>query len=140
MAVALSAADACAEVAGFSPGLKWPNDLVVEDRKLAGVLAEASFDGTALQWVVVGIGVNVNWPRDLPAELEGIAVAANHVAGRTIDRERLLVQLLERLERRYSSLDTVAEAYRGRCVTIGRDGARRAAGGDVPRGGRRRGR
>jgi BirA family biotin operon repressor/biotin-[acetyl-CoA-carboxylase] ligase len=121
MAVALAAADACVEVAGFSPELKWPNDLVVGGRKLAGVLAEASFDGTELEWVVVGIGVNVNWPDDLPADLDGIAVAANHVAGRTVDRERLLVELLARLETRYSSLDSVAGDYRARCATIGRD-------------------
>ena len=121
MAVALAAADACAEVAGFAPELKWPNDLVVQDRKLAGILAEAGFEGNTPQWVVVGIGLNVNWPEELPAELSGIAVAANHVAGRDVDRERLLAQLLEGLATRYSSLDSVAKDYRRRCATIGRD-------------------
>ena len=121
MAVALAAADACAEVAGFAPELKWPNDLVVQDRKLAGILAEAGFEGNAPHWVVVGIGLNVNWPEELPAELSGIAVAANHLAGRDVDRERLLAQLLEGLATRYSSLDSVAEDYRRRCATIGRD-------------------
>jgi BirA family biotin operon repressor/biotin-[acetyl-CoA-carboxylase] ligase len=121
MAVALAAADACAEVAGFAPDLKWPNDLMVEDRKLAGILAEAGFEGNAPQWVVVGIGLNVNWPKELPPELSGIAVAANHLAGRTVDRERLLAQFLKRLSNRYSSLDSVAEDYRRRCATIGRD-------------------
>jgi BirA family biotin operon repressor/biotin-[acetyl-CoA-carboxylase] ligase len=121
MAVALAAADACAEVAGFAPELKWPNDLVVQDRKLAGILAEAGFEGNAPQWVVVGIGLNVNWPEELPAELSGIAVAANHVAGRDVDSERLLAQLLEGLATRYSSLDSIAEDYRRRCATIGRD-------------------
>ena len=121
MAVGLAAADACADVAGFAPELKWPNDLVVRDRKLAGILAEAGFAGSVPQWVVVGIGLNVNWPEELPPELSGTAVAANHVAGHAVDRERLLVQLLERLARRYSALDSVAEDYRGRCATIGRD-------------------
>jgi BirA family transcriptional regulator, biotin operon repressor / biotin---[acetyl-CoA-carboxylase] ligase len=121
MAVALAAADACAEVAGFAPDLKWPNDLVVQDRKLAGILAEAGFEGNAPQWVVVGIGLNVNWPADLPPELSGIAVAANHLAGHAVDRERLLVQLLDGLARHYSSLDSVAQDYRRRCATIGRD-------------------
>ena len=121
MAVALAAADACAEVAGFAPDLKWPNDLVVHDRKLAGILAEACVEGSAPQWVVVGIGLNVNWPAELPPELSGIAVAANHVIGRTVDRERLLAQLLERLAARYASLDSVADDYRMRCATIGRD-------------------
>ena len=121
MAVALAAADACVEVACFAPGLKWPNDLVVGDRKLAGILAEAGFEGNVPQWVVVGIGVNVNWPEELPPELSGIAVAANHVAGRAVDRELLLAQLLERLAGHYSSLDSVAADYRRRCATIGRE-------------------
>jgi BirA family biotin operon repressor/biotin-[acetyl-CoA-carboxylase] ligase len=71
--------------------------------------------------VVVGIGLNVNWPDEPPAELSGVAVAANHVAGRNVDRERLLAQLLEGLAKRYSSLASVAEDYRRRCATIGRD-------------------
>src|SRR4051812_27340870 len=56
-AVALAAAEACEAVAGVLPVLKWPNDLLVGDRKLAGVLAESR-----LPAVVVGIGLNVNWP------------------------------------------------------------------------------
>ena len=61
------------------------------------------------------------WPAELPAELSGIAVAANHLAGRDVDRELLLAQLLEGLANRCSSLDAVAEDYRRRCRTIGRD-------------------
>ncbi|MFZ0666196.1 MAG: biotin--[acetyl-CoA-carboxylase] ligase, partial [Acidimicrobiales bacterium] len=57
IAVALAAADACHKVAGVNPGLKWPNDLVVGDEKLAGVLAEG-IPGA----VAIGIGLNVNWP------------------------------------------------------------------------------
>ena len=121
MAVALAAADACRDAAGFSPQLKWPNDLVVEDRKLAGILAEASFEGSVVRWVVVGVGVNVNWPADLPAELADIAVAANHVAGRSVDRELLLVELLKRLDVRYAALGSVVTDYRAQCATIGRD-------------------
>ena len=61
-AVALAGADACREVAGVEPVLKWPNDLLVGGAKLAGVLAEAEFEGTDLRAVVVGIGLNVAWP------------------------------------------------------------------------------
>ena len=61
-AVALAAVDACREVAGVEPVLKWPNDLLVAGSKLAGVLAEAEFSGGTLAAVVVGIGVNVAWP------------------------------------------------------------------------------
>jgi BirA family biotin operon repressor/biotin-[acetyl-CoA-carboxylase] ligase len=70
--VALAAARACIEVAGVSPTLKWPNDLLLDGRKLAGVLAQS---GGGLQhassYVVVGIGVNVGWAPDGAAKLGG---------------------------------------------------------------------
>ncbi|HLI72506.1 MAG TPA: biotin--[acetyl-CoA-carboxylase] ligase [Acidimicrobiales bacterium] len=65
VAVALAAADACASAAGLDAQLKWPNDLVVGDRKLAGILAEAaagSSPGASVEAVVVGLGLNVGWP------------------------------------------------------------------------------
>jgi len=112
-AVALAARDACVEVAGVSPGLKWPNDLVVvsplgdgAQRKLAGVLAESTLRGDRFDAVVVGIGLNVNWPDRLPAEIDGIAVALNHVTGATVDRVELVASLLRALDRRYGALST----------------------------------
>src|SRR5205823_1731834 len=102
-AVALAAADALEEVAGFRPGLKWPNDLIVDDRKLAGVLAEA--DGGA---VVVGIGINLNWPDQLPQELAQGAVSANQVVGRAVDADAVLIRLLERLDAYMGDWDATA--------------------------------
>ena len=120
-AVALSAAAALEEVAGFRPGLKWPNDLIVvgaggaPDRKLAGILTE--IDGTA---VVPGIGINVNWPAELPEELASIATAANHVAGHDVDRDALLDAMLARLDALYGDWITVAKEYRRSCATLHR--------------------
>lgn len=54
-----------------SVGIKWPNDLVVDGRKLAGILCEARWLGTTCQWVIVGLGLNVR--NELPAELAGQA-------------------------------------------------------------------
>ena len=144
MAVALAAAEAVAEVAGFEPRLKWPNDLVwpgdgsQADRKLAGILAEADWpagstpdagyrapDPTQRVVVVVGIGINVTWPDDLPAELADIAVACNHVSDAVVDREDLLIALLERLGPRYEALlggdrSSLLDAWRQRSATLGR--------------------
>lgn len=114
-AVALSAAAALGDVAGFRPGLKWPNDLVVNDKKLAGVLTE--IDGAN---VVPGIGINVNWPPDLPAELADIATAANHIAGHDVDRDVVLVALLSHLGDRYGDWTEVAREYRRSCATLHR--------------------
>lgn len=148
MCVAVSAAEAMEEVGGFTPRLKWPNDLVWpgdgsgRDRKLAGLLAEAEWplganivDGwrdppdNQRAVVAVGIGINVNWPAELPAELAelaGISTAANHIAGCDLDREDLLIALLRRLDTHYSDLvrersgAAVFESWRSRSATLGR--------------------
>jgi BirA family biotin operon repressor/biotin-[acetyl-CoA-carboxylase] ligase len=121
-ACGLAAVAACQAVAGVRPQLKWPNDLLVEDRKLAGILAEA--DGGAL---VVGIGINVNWPAVLPPDLAATAVALNQAAGRALDRAELLTALLVDLERWLLQVASgtagrreLADAYRAACATVGR--------------------
>lgn len=112
--VALAGAAACEVAAGVRPDLKWPNDLMVGDRKVAGVLAEA--DGDA---VVVGIGINVSWPDELPEEIAATATALNHVTGRAVDRDEVLDGLLAALDQRYPALDVIDELRRT-CVTVGR--------------------
>ena len=103
MAAAVAASDACEEVAGFRPLLKWPNDVVVDARKLGGLLAEAELQGDKVDAVVVGMGLNVNWDSP-PPQLADIAVAASEVAGRPIDRDALLATFLDRFEEHYSAL------------------------------------
>jgi BirA family biotin operon repressor/biotin-[acetyl-CoA-carboxylase] ligase len=103
MAAAVAACDACDEVAGFRPELKWPNDIVVKDRKLAGLLAEAELKGEDVDAVVVGMGLNVNWDRPPPG-LEDIAIAASEVVGHEVDREALLQHFLDRFAEHYSAL------------------------------------
>lgn len=109
--VALAASDACSSAAGFLPALKWPNDLVVGDAKLAGVLAEV--EGDAL---VVGLGLNVSvagpWPPG--------AVSAERVAGRPVDVDALLDGVLSGVSARYGRWRAVASEYRRRCTTLGR--------------------
>jgi BirA family biotin operon repressor/biotin-[acetyl-CoA-carboxylase] ligase len=61
--VGLAAAEALAEVGGLPPAsLKWPNDVIVNDRKVGGILCEARWHGDLLAWVVVGLGLNVRNP------------------------------------------------------------------------------
>ncbi len=107
--MALAAADACAEVSGVRPGLKWPNDLVIgpEDGKLGGILAESEFPA-----VVVGLGLNVDWPAGM--------LPAGAAALGAVDRDELLTGLLAHLETRYGNWSRVSEEYRAACVTVGR--------------------
>lgn len=134
VAAGLAAAEACDEVAGVLPSLKWPNDLVIDDaagtRKLAGLLAESVVDGGRMTALVVGMGLNVNWPvEQLP---EG-ATSLDNLAGHEVDRMRLLEVWLERLDARYRALpddDGLAD-FRERCATLGRPVRVETAAGPV---------
>ena len=104
----LVAGEACAEaiaaVTGLIPTLKHPNDVLIEGRKVAGVLAEAR-DGR----VVLGIGINVNASDDdLPADTELPAGSVSLAAGREVSRAELLAELLLRLEQRYDAWASAA--------------------------------
>jgi BirA family transcriptional regulator, biotin operon repressor / biotin---[acetyl-CoA-carboxylase] ligase len=144
MATAVAMAEAVEEVTGVSPGLKWPNDLVLAgeggERKLAGILAEADWPATATisaGWrepsaheravIVVGIGLNVSWPDhdDAVREVAGRAVALNWVTPERVDRVSLLVAFLRRLEQTYGQLVSgdhrpVMDEWRRRSATLGR--------------------
>ena len=117
MAAGLAMADAVEAVAGFAPILKWPNDLLVGDRKLCGMLTESEITDGALRCVVVGIGVNVQWS-DFPAELVETATACNLVSGRDISRDELLEEFVERYSVLLNDLNSVLSDYRERLGTL----------------------
>jgi BirA family biotin operon repressor/biotin-[acetyl-CoA-carboxylase] ligase len=115
MAAGLAASDACEAVAGVRPGLKWPNDLVVDDAKLAGLLAESVVEGDALRALVVGMGLNVT-----AAPAEGATSLAD-LAGGPVERRPLLDAWLVHLDARLGALHGVLDDYRPRCATLGRE-------------------
>lgn len=128
-AVALAAQAACRSIAGVELALKWPNDLLEPEgiRKVGGILAESVLVGDRLDALAVGFGLNVNWPRELPAELSEIATALNHLGGDDDDvsREDLLAALLLELEQWCEALESeegrvhLRDAYEQACSTIG---------------------
>jgi BirA family biotin operon repressor/biotin-[acetyl-CoA-carboxylase] ligase len=137
-ALGVAAAEAARAVAGVPALIKWPNDLVVDvgegssgdhgasTRKLSGILAESHLDRGTVAALVLGIGINVNWPGALPAELADTATALNLEAGHPVDRADLLVALLTRFEHWFDRLgdaEGAAEllaAYRAHSATLGR--------------------
>ncbi|MGH7615065.1 MAG: biotin--[acetyl-CoA-carboxylase] ligase [Gemmatimonadales bacterium] len=95
--------------------LKWPNDVLLEDRKLAGVLCEGRWQGDALLWLTVGLGVNV--ANEIPSTLRGTAIAlSERLPGvRRIDVLDRLVPALPRLATPHSGLsESECAAYAGR--------------------------
>jgi BirA family transcriptional regulator, biotin operon repressor / biotin---[acetyl-CoA-carboxylase] ligase len=135
----LAVAEALDAVAGADAQIKWPNDILVAERKVAGILLEATGDA-----VVCGIGVNVNQQESqLPAGTRVLPGSLRTATGREQDRASLLVELLDRLQRRYDEwLDLGLalfvpelehrDALRGRTVTVG--GASGTGAGIAPDG------
>jgi BirA family biotin operon repressor/biotin-[acetyl-CoA-carboxylase] ligase len=131
MAAGIAMRDAVEHVAAFAAALKWPNDLVVGDRKLAGLLGEADVDsGGMVSAAVIGAGVNVNWD-ELPPDLIGTATSCSLECGHPVDRETLLAAFLSRFGDRYAALHAVPTEYRRHLATLGRRVRVERAEGDV---------
>lgn len=120
MIAALAVVDAISDVCGLTAAIKWPNDILIEDRKVAGILIETSHDHFGHMIAVVGIGVNVNGQIEQTAQAEPTltakAITLETACGHTVSREALIARLLSQLEARYLALqqemqDPVAAAY-----------------------------
>ena len=108
LAVGLAAADAIRTVTGLPVDLRWPNDLLIGERKAGGILVESQIDSRSLPHAVAGIGVNVH-QREFPPGLASPATSLDLASGIRINRQTLLVALLKSLEREaYALLDHAA--------------------------------
>ena len=123
---AVAAADAVEQVTGIRPRIKWPNDLVLHGRKIAGILTEMSLEGEtgALQYIVVGIGVNVHEkPEDFPEEIRVIAGSLRSQAGVAVRRAELAAALLNAFGRIFPDLPahqkSSHESYLNDCLNLG---------------------
>jgi BirA family biotin operon repressor/biotin-[acetyl-CoA-carboxylase] ligase len=121
-------AEAVERVTGLSPAIKWPNDLLVDRRKLAGILAEgvARPSAEGLHAVVLGYGINV-LSASFPRELAGRVTSLESELGRAVDRAALCAESLASLAERYADLmagrfDAILDAWRAR--SFGSRGAR----------------
>ena len=97
----LAARDAVVEQTALLPDLRWPNDLLLNGKKFCGILTEMHAEPDHVNFVVVGIGLNVNHTR-MPAELEPIATSLRMETGRVHSRLELVVKLLRCLHRYYN--------------------------------------
>lgn len=133
MLCSMAAADAAEEVTELPVLIKWPNDLIVASRdsrdrqkawrKLGGILTETGMTGGRLEFVVVGIGINVNVPPELLTQLAPDATSLLAETGQEFDRSALLVALLEDVELRYQQLkrgQSPQEEWATRLATLDR--------------------
>ena len=126
LASAIAVTEAVRAIAGIPLSLKWPNDLLFNEKKIGGILCENGTDQGKQPFVVIGIGLNVNTaPDSFPPELAAIAGSLIQGSHRLIDRNRLLSQLLNDLEQVLDELASegprrLQHAYTDRCATIGK--------------------
>ena len=129
LAAGVALSEAVERVTGLAPAIKWPNDLLVDRRKLAGILAEgvaSPSSGAGLQAVVLGYGLNV-MSASYPPELASIVTSLEAELGRGVDRAALCAESLACLAARYRELldgryDAILDAWRARAY--GSRGAR----------------
>jgi BirA family biotin operon repressor/biotin-[acetyl-CoA-carboxylase] ligase len=103
LAAGLAARDAVAEQSGMDTDIRWPNDVLLNGKKVCGILTEMFAEPDRIKYVVVGIGLNVNHAK-MPAAIANIATSLRIETGRVHERVELLVRLLRRFESYYNQL------------------------------------
>lgn len=99
------------QVAGLETHIKWPNDIMLQGKKVCGILIENEVKGGKVNFAVIGIGINVNFqPLDLP-EIADIATSLSHEAGQVISKVELTSTLLLELERLYLEAQAGASVH-----------------------------
>lgn len=124
---ATALARALSAAGGVRPRVKWPNDILIEGRKVAGVLTELSAELDHIRHLILGIGVDVNLTAaEFPPELRKIATSVKIESGQHCDRSALAARILQELDRDYARVlggefAEVADEWEEQCETIGRN-------------------
>ena len=123
MLASLAVAHSIEAITGLEVQLKWPNDVLINDKKVCGILIESNLRGNTVAYAIIGIGINVNFRL---ADFSGILAAATSLAdelGKEISRVAVIRRLLVETERLYLALpdgEPVYQEWRGRLVTLGK--------------------
>ena len=123
MVGALAVVQAIEETTSLRPTLKWPNDVLINGKKVSGLLVEGSYTGHHLDFALLGIGVNVTLDVTQYPEIAQTATSLALETGQPVSRETLLLSLLSALENYYLASaqgDQVPQAWEQRLETLGR--------------------
>jgi BirA family biotin operon repressor/biotin-[acetyl-CoA-carboxylase] ligase len=127
LVAALAVAETIETELNLKPLIKWPNDILINNRKVAGILAEAVTDMDSVEFIVLGIGLNINNQiKDFPDEFRTRATSAMAECGAAISRAKVLQGLLKRLEYNYflftgNSFSQILDNIKNRSIVIGQE-------------------
>ena len=126
LVMAMAVAAGITEVGGVQAYIKWPNDIVINGKKVCGMLTEMSLQQDYIQHVVIGVGINVGL-QDFPPEIAAVAACLERECGRKIHRASLVVSIMKAFEEYYESFlrtldfSGLLEAYNSLLVNCGRE-------------------
>lgn len=126
LVMALSVAEAIREQTGLAAQIKWPNDIVLNQKKICGILTEMSTEIDYINYVVTGVGINTN-QTEFPEELQKTATSLLIEGGKVIGRSKLIAAVMQRYEENYKiflaagDLSGVLDRYNALLVNCGRD-------------------
>ena len=124
MAAALAVSGAFVEFTGLAPAIKWPNDVMVNGRKVSGILVETAVEAGEPRHTVVGIGVNVNLDPSRFPEISSTATSLYLETGRRMDRTEVIQSILERLDDLYCAVkggQSLTQQWASQLETLGRN-------------------
>ncbi|WP_458407060.1 biotin--[acetyl-CoA-carboxylase] ligase [Anaerotignum sp.] len=123
----IALAEAIEAVTGMEVGIKWPNDILLNGKKLVGILTEMDCDMESIHSVTVGMGINVN-TKEFPEDLKDIATSLYLESGKEFDRAALVGQAMKHFEALYEEFleqggvfAPFKERYRAKCLNIGKE-------------------
>jgi BirA family biotin operon repressor/biotin-[acetyl-CoA-carboxylase] ligase len=125
VAAATALARAVQSQTGLAPDIKWPNDLLVNGRKIAGILTEMSAEVDCVNYLIIGMGVDVNQnASDFPPDVRKLASSLKLETGQPVPRAELAAAILQELDRDYTRIcaggfPELADEWESRCTTIG---------------------
>jgi BirA family biotin operon repressor/biotin-[acetyl-CoA-carboxylase] ligase len=125
MVLALAGIKALSRVAGVRAMIKWPNDLYVGTKKLAGILTEFSVRGKKIDWAVLGMGMNVYWHPEVPEGSGALATSLLEETGQRVSRNDLLSEILTGFEALYTDvvrggIKPLYEEWNQNCLVLGK--------------------
>ncbi len=126
LVMGLCVAEAIRELYGLDTGIKWPNDIVVKGKKICGILTEMTMQGTYIDSVIIGVGINANM-LEFPEELQDKATSLRRELQHPVKRADIVVRILELFEEKYrlflktQDLTHMVEDYHGFLLNRGKE-------------------
>lgn len=124
---AVAIAQAIEEVTKIRVGIKWPNDLLYQGHKIAGILTEMNAEMDKINYIIVGFGININQKlEDIPEELQSIMSSLAMISGEELSRQKILISILQHLEQLYiisqeQGFSSILDIWRKYAITLNQE-------------------